>query len=188
MLDRSLIVNLPRINEKKRQTEADFWEKFEQAQPRILGALFDIVAGALKRVDAVDTSALPRMSDFARWVIAAEPSTGWPTGRFMEAYKGNRDEANEVTLEASPIARYVIEMATRGTGWEGTAAELLEILNRGASFSDHRHPGWPKTPRTLSNSIRRITPNLRTANIEAKFERNSASHTRERLISFRTCQ
>jgi hypothetical protein len=184
MVDRSLIVNLPRIPDAQRKTEAEFWAKFNEAQPRILGALFTIVAGALSRLATVDASSLPRMSDFARWIIAAEPSTGWREGLFMRAYNANREESNDITLEASPIAKYTIELA-HGKGWNDTSTKLLEYLNTKASYTDQRHPGWPKTARTLSNSIRRILPNLRTANIDAQFKRNEASHTRERLIILR---
>ncbi len=57
---------------------------FESARPRILGALLDAVVLALKRENHVHAASWPRMADFARWVVAAEPRLPWPAGSFLD--------------------------------------------------------------------------------------------------------
>ena len=70
LVDRSVLINLPRISADKRRTEHELWTAFNAAHPRILGALLD-ARPALRRLDQVKLPELPRMSDFARWVTAA---------------------------------------------------------------------------------------------------------------------
>ncbi len=90
LIDRSLVLTLPPIPEEKRQLEACVWAKFNEARPKILGALLDAVSMALKRFDDVKLSSYPRMADFTQWVTAAEPALNWPEGSFVAAYNGNR--------------------------------------------------------------------------------------------------
>lgn len=80
--DRSLIFNLPQIEDKDRRLESRFWDTFNAARPRIMGALLDAVAMALQNIDSIRLKLLPRMADFAMWVSAAEPSLPWPA-RFI---------------------------------------------------------------------------------------------------------
>ena len=65
LLDRSLLVQLPTILPGNRLAEHNFWAASEQARPRILGALYDAVAGALANVGRPSSNGLPRMADFA---------------------------------------------------------------------------------------------------------------------------
>jgi len=53
-LERCIVVNLPSIPKSKRLSEEDFWNRFRTAQPRILGALLDGVAAALRNSKAAD--------------------------------------------------------------------------------------------------------------------------------------
>ena len=69
-------------------------------------------------------AALPHMADFARWATAAERALGWEKGTFMAAYKGNRTAANEVALEASPVAQPLLELLEEESGWTGKSSAL----------------------------------------------------------------
>ena len=112
LADRSLIFNLPQIPDDARRPEKEFWADFEQARPRILGALLDAVSMGLRNQSSVNLPILPRMADFAIWVVACEPSLPWPPGSFMEAYLENRAEAVELSLEADCVAVAVREHMT----------------------------------------------------------------------------
>src|SRR5207249_4296359 len=149
---RALIVDLPRIPERKRRQRANFWAAFEAARPLLLGALLDAVAIALKRHPDVNLVELPRMADFASWAVAAEPGLGLEDGAFMRAYSNNRDAAHDLALEASSIAPAVRTLADRGA-WTGTAAELLEVLNQITDDTTKRAKGWPSTPRHVAGAL-----------------------------------
>ena len=117
-----MIIDLPRIPKEKRRTEQEFWAAFDEAHPRILGALLDTAVSALARLDQIEVRDLPRMSDFARWVIAAEPHLGWADGALLSAYNRNKRDGELGALEASPVAT-VIDRFLAGKEWKGTATQ-----------------------------------------------------------------
>lgn len=169
LLDRALILYLPTIDKAERRTEREFWTEFERVRPRILGALLGAVSTALRNLDAVELAEPPRMADFAEWVVAAEPALGWEPGGFITAYTANRAVANELTLEVSPLAGPVRELAA--AGFEGTASELLERLGELAGETATRRKSWPSSPPALGAELRRIAPNLRAADVVVEFQR-----------------
>jgi hypothetical protein len=134
MLDRAIIVRLTAIDESRRRPESELLNEYELARPHILGALLDAVVCGLENYPHVKLSKLPRMADFAKWVVACEPGLGWPVGRFLELYNANRGEANELALEATPIAKFLLEHLECQPWWTGTAGQLLEELNRRAGY------------------------------------------------------
>jgi len=183
LLDRAIIIDLPRIPESKRRQRQHVWEAFEGQRPMILGALLDAVVTALKRHPDVTLSELPRMADFASWAVAAEPGLGLEDGAFLDAYAANRDAAHGLALEASSIAAAVRALAAR-EAWQGTAAELLAALSAMVADAATRARGWPATPRALGSALRRIAPNLWAVGVDVVFERQPGSG--QRLIRIRT--
>src|SRR5260370_41919201 len=88
------------MQEDERKTERDFWADLEEARPRIVGALFTAMSGALRELDSVSLPRLPRLADFAKLGVAAEKALGFNSGAFMEAYELNRAEAGAQALES----------------------------------------------------------------------------------------
>jgi hypothetical protein len=117
LLDRALIIDLPRIPDDKRRQRRELWSAFAAERPAMLGALLDAVVDALKRHPDTLLGAPPRMADFASWAVAAEPGLGLEAGAFMRAYATNRDAAHDLALEASLIASAVRTLVGRGHGW-----------------------------------------------------------------------
>ena len=134
---------------------------FEKARPRILGALLDAVAGALRDLPSTNVDGLPRMADFALWATAAETALGWPKGTFTAAYKGNQVSANEVALEASLVAGPLLNLLGEQGEWAGTSSELLDALESRVSDQIKRQRTWPKRPQLMSGHLKRLSPNLR---------------------------
>jgi hypothetical protein len=185
LLDRALIIDLPRIPDHRRRQRRDFWTAFEAARPALLGALLDAVAVALKRHPVITFKALPRMADFASWAVAAEPGLRLEEGVFIKAYAVNRDAAHGLALDASPIAAAVRTLAALGA-WQGTAAEMLEALAAIADDTTKRAKGWPATPRALGSALRRIAPNLRAVGVTVEFTDDPGLGARRRQIAIRT--
>jgi hypothetical protein len=180
LLDRSVILYLEEIPKAERKREAVFWQEFEAALPKLLGVLLNAVSTALAKVGTIELDELPRMADFAVWGAAAAPALGWNAEAFLEAYTGNREAANELTLEASPIKPFISHKADMG--FNGSAQQLLEDLNIIANEQIKRQKTWPKNGRSLSNALRRIAPNLRAIGIDVEFRR-APGGTRQRTIT-----
>jgi hypothetical protein len=172
LIDRRIGLTLPTIHEGKRKPETAFWRQFEEARPRILGAFFDAVSTALRNVETVKLDRVPRMADFAIWAVAAEPALPWRKGAFMSAYCRNRDEANEVAIEASSVATVLRSWfhTLRDKAWKGTATDLLETLSTHAGAKVATRSDWPTRPNVLSSILRRVAPNLRALGINLGFD------------------
>jgi hypothetical protein len=126
--DRSLVIELPPIPPDKKRTEREFYRELESARPQVLGALLDAVSAALRNLDKVELEELPRMADFAVWLAAAEEALPWEPGAFIEAYAGNRAEADEGALDNDPVAVAVRDLMADRDEWGGTATELYTAI------------------------------------------------------------
>lgn len=138
---------------------------------------------ALRKLPEVQISVTPRLADFAPFATAAEAALGLSEGAFMNAYSRNRQDANAVALEASPIASVVCDIADKGR-WEGTAKDLLRKLSTMAEEEVRKSRSWPKNPRMLSGMLRRLATALRRAGVEVQFSRENNS-VRTRKITIR---
>lgn len=177
LLDRSIIVTLPRIPDDKRRTEAELWAAFERERPQILGALLNAVSCALGKMDTVNLTTVPRMADFAKWAVAAAPALGMNPMDFLNAYTGNRQNIHELELESSQVAAEIVALTgeiPNHEEWAGTATELLEKLNAKVGDTVQRRMDWPKNGRLLSSTLMRLAPNLRAVGVEVERDRNGS--------------
>jgi hypothetical protein len=180
-------LHLPRIAPIDRKDERELYMRFERDLPQILGALYTALSAALSRIDHVTLESKPRMADFALWAIAAAPALGVDPEAFLAAYRGNRAEAVEDTLEGDVVAAVVLEwmdsrrISEGSATSEGTCKQLLQQLESVASEGMKKSPGWPKTPRGLSSRLRRIATFMREAGIEITFHPKGPRG--ERLLS-----
>jgi hypothetical protein len=107
------------------------------------------------------------MADFARFAVAAEPALDCAPGEFLATYTRNRTAANELALEASPIATVLIAFVAEVEKWQGTAGELLKKLNERAGDTTLAE-GWAKSAQSLGGTLKRLAPNLRASGVDVK--------------------
>ncbi|MFC1865790.1 bifunctional DNA primase/polymerase [Chloroflexota bacterium] len=184
LMDRAIIIVLPNISNDKRRTEADLWEEFKMVTPIFLASLLDAVSLGLGYVNTVKLDGMPRMADFAKWVVAAIPALGVPPNDFLDAYGGNIQDVNELALESTPVAKAILIMASEipeGGEWEGNATLLLERLSLEVGDIEQRQRNWPKNARALGAILSRLAPNLRAVGLDITRFRGGG----ERLIHIR---
>jgi hypothetical protein len=165
LLDRAIIQEQPSIGDWVRRSEDAFWADFEAVRPRILGALLDAVSAALAGQSKVALDDLPRMADPTKWVTAAERVLRWRPGTFAAAYGRNRREGSALALDAALVVGPLIELIEE-QDFEGSAGEMLDRMTMLASEEVVRGREWPKNPRALTASLKRLAPNLRAMGIE----------------------
>ena len=182
LLDRSIVVPLPRIPEENRKPESEVWSEFERALPHVLGGLFDAVGGALLEFPKTRLASLPRMADFALWATAAEDALGWERGSFIEAYTGSREDINEVALESDPVAGAVRRLMEHLDEWVGSPTELWKKLGDLTDEEVRRTKAWPKAPNILSNRLKRLAPVLRGIGIEIEELRDPRTGERKKRL------
>ena len=165
LASRAIVLSLPSIPGGKRRREAELWEEFEAVRPLVLGALFDAVQAVLASRKKKMPADLPRMADFAWWIIRAEPALPWEPGRFMATYARSMANVAEEALANDPVAATLIQMLRAQKVICKEPNELLESLNTYASVPMQREAGWPRSPRGLTNKLSRLAPHLRSAGI-----------------------
>jgi putative DNA primase/helicase len=180
LLDRALIIKLPSIPPKKRMEEKVFWAEFEEASPKILGALLDVVSAILKNLSNVKLADPPRMADFAKFVTAAEAALGWSDGAFMDAYTRNRDLGREIVLESDSVAQAILNW--NPASWYGSATELLVVLETHTPVNIVRSPYWPKSASALSNRLSRLLPALRENGFDIEWTTEGKGNAKRRII------
>lgn len=180
LADRAILLDLPQIDDDARKPEKTLWQEFQAAQPGILGAVFNALSAALANFHKVKLAKLPRMADFATWVVAAETALPWTPGAFLAAYTRNRAAVVEHSLEGDVVAVAVRLLMENRESWEGQPSDLLEALEALVPESTKRSKSWPKAANTLSNRLRRAATFLRASGIEVQ-----RSKSGNRLISIR---
>ncbi|WP_332632539.1 hypothetical protein [Halalkalibacter flavus] len=166
LLDRSIVINLPSINQAKRKDESTFWKEFMDCKAAVLGFLCGVISHALAELPNIELINKPRMADFALWVTAAEKALGWPEGELTKIYTGNRAKAVDQGLESDPLAVTVQLFMEERTEWESTPQKTLEQLERYLKDEKiKKSKAWP-TANKLKQRLRRIAPALRTKCIE----------------------
>ncbi|MFQ5495673.1 MAG: hypothetical protein ACE5EX_09875 [Phycisphaerae bacterium] len=156
------MIDIPRFADGALRTEEDLKRDFEEARPQILGALLDVLAGGLRRLDAVKIDRLPRMADFALWAVACEPGLGIPEGSFLRAYRANRQAGRHASIEAVAIGPAILAFMRDRQTWVGKAKELLKELSDDRYVSEviRKSREWPKSGSALSRKLKEIASDL----------------------------
>lgn len=164
LLDRSIVLNLPSIEEDYRQDEKAFWGQFNNAKAPILGALCNLVSKALAELPTINLSCKPRMADFAVWATATEKALEWGDGEFINIYMANREKAIDQGLESDPFACAILELLNRKHSWVGNATQLLAEAKRFVDERTSKSNAWP-SERSVRNRLRRINPAIKKKGI-----------------------
>jgi hypothetical protein len=184
LMDRSIIISVPPLEDSRRKPEQEFWDDFEKAHPVILGALCEAASLALNETKTLPVPAV-RMTDFALFVSRGETALGLERGAFLRGYSQNRRDANEIAVEFSAVAQALINFSKNlAEKWTGNATQLLAALNAKVPEEVRRSREWPKTPRSLSGKARRVAPNLRGFGVAIRFpdDHNREPGTGQRLL------
>ncbi|HEX9324140.1 MAG TPA: toprim domain-containing protein [Xanthobacteraceae bacterium] len=164
LADRTIMITLEEIPEQDRARKSELFASFQEAQPKILGALLDAMSLGLSRLPDVRLPRLPRLADFATWATACETAC-FEDGAFMAAFDRNREEAIRTVLEADAVALAILRFMETRADWEGTATDLLGCLNAIVGEAEMRTKAWPKAAHVLAGRLRRTTPFLRKRGI-----------------------
>ncbi|MDP3521947.1 MAG: hypothetical protein Q8S02_15125 [Hydrogenophaga sp.] len=165
LLDRSLHIDLPTI--QARELAGDMEARFEAAQPTLLGALLDLFVKVLAKLPSVVIAPerRPRMADFAVLGEAVYRVHGEPAGAFLASYNAMRKDGVLRTIDASPVgAALTAYLADVPSGFNGTLSELLDRLDRFRPQGET----WPRSPKGLGDTLRRLAPALRMIGFECK--------------------
>ncbi len=162
LADRAIRLRFSAIPDDKRISEEEFWSKFNEMAPAILGILLDGVSSALKNLPDLKMEKPPRMVDFAKWGAACESGFNWEPGSFLEAYRDNRAELVDTNIEENAFISALLDMLENEPDncWTGTATELLEKMKEFVDEFTSNSKYWPK-PNRVKTHLNRHEPSLK---------------------------
>lgn len=173
LVDRTVFVELQRIPSDQRRRDSELWARFNEAQPRILGGLLDLVAATMRALPDVDSDGTMRMGDHVRVLAALDVVID---AGCVDAYRRSAGRAMADAAECNPLADALIEFMSNRKEWTGTASELLRAIT-----PDLPPRGWPSVPNRLSGLLKRLAPVLRECGVEVESSRGTG-RARTRLL------
>ena len=178
LLDRSLLIELERINESDRRELSEIQVACEADRAAILGGILDTLSKAMAIYPTVKLSKLQRMADFTRWCYAIGEALGGLGQTFLDEYATNRASQNAEVISADPVATLIVEFMTHRTEWSGTVSVLYGELTGIAA--DHnistRNKSYPIDPARLSKRLNGIRSNLEGVGIGFERYRRSGNN------------
>lgn len=176
LLDRAILLECEPIPDDKRLTEAELWQKFNEAKTEILGGIFDTLWLALGILDEIKLHSLPRMADWMRWGCAIAEALSYGKTTFLQGYaKAHRHQSLEA-LKANLVTEALMAYMESQDMFEGTVGQLLKALTQKAEQMniETKTRGWPKLPNQLTKNLKGVRPNLEQEGIQITF----TGHTR----------
>ena len=160
-LDRTLKIELDRIEREKRIPDEKIEEELKQQIPGLLGYIFDVLSKALEIKNSIILDNLPRMADFAEWGEAIAKVLGYKPLQFMEAYFENIDQQNLEIIESNPFAEAISKFIDYDTiSWISSPKIFVSSLREYADNNNIDSSEFPKAPQSISYKLNRIKPNL----------------------------
>jgi hypothetical protein len=155
LLERSIVIELPRITSKYRESETELAELFDRHHGEILGGLLDITVAALHYRDNNPCPKFNRLTEFAHLGVGVEKKLNYPIGSIEKRFADNANIANEIAIDASPVASTLRSwILDRQEAWNVTNSELLNILKTHAKKSELAG-SLPRTPNALSGELKK---------------------------------
>lgn len=176
LLTRAIPIELSPI--EKRIEDSELRKKFDEARPRILGAMFDLLSKALKICPTIKDRNWPRMGSFVKWGCAITAALGehYTSETFIEAFAKVEGLQHSEALNANPFADVITWFMRDKETWSGTAGELIEVLTSVSQDGDSENPDikycsqssyWPSNPRAARVQIQKSLGDLKATGIIA---------------------
>jgi hypothetical protein len=165
LLSRALRVELEAVPPEQRREEGEFWAAFNEARPRLFGALLDALSATLRQLPSTRLAQLQRMADFTRIGAAAAEALGYGQGVFLNAYEQAAGKQTAEVLDTDPVAIALRDFMTgrNGLEWEGKTGDLFKELR-----PEDKNSGFPKTPVWLSRRLNILRPSLGHAGVDVE--------------------
>ena len=183
LVDRSIIVELEKINPEDRKDEEEIFAEFANNHASYLGGLLGVIVQALKIKPSIALEAKPRMADFAKMACAVGESMGVSSSDILHCYNRNKFVFYSSEYEDDRLLLLLIKFLESIGRFEGSVTELLDKLNQ---FVELNHKDdidiIPKRANALSRKLKEYDEQLTLVNWNMQF---SESARTARLITFK---
>lgn len=176
LLERSLLLELERIDPEERKTEKELYDNFNKDLPSILGGIFDVLVKAIQIHPTIKLTSHNRMADWTLWGCAIAEGIGYTKEEFLDAYTNNIKRQTEMLLNENIVATALFSFMENEDEWRGTPTDLLNRLSTQATFVniDTREKYWPKASNSLSRKLNELSTYLKQMGILVTISTNGA--------------
>lgn len=172
LLDRSILLETQFIPNNMRKTELQFWNKFDEIKPQLLGVIFDSISNAMKIYPNIKLDTLNRMADFTKWSYAISATFNQDDLKlddvFLKIYTANITRQKDEALDNDIIAELLFKILEARSTYKTTASQLLVDLNAQAEIENinTKVKSFPKQPNVLMKRLNTLKNGLRSKGIE----------------------
>ncbi|WP_125142151.1 hypothetical protein [Clostridium transplantifaecale] len=160
LLDRTLILNLKRIENTEYKTEREIWESFDNDLPKMLGCCFKCLASAMIDTEPVHVKEWIRLVDFHEACVHIGRVLKYSDEEVTELLLSNQKLVNLEAVNENYSATCLIMFMKDRDRYEGSVSELLTDLKEVAE-NNYIHPTLlPKAPNHLTRQLRKVESNL----------------------------
>ncbi len=160
LVDRSIVLELERIDAKKRKSESEIWKRFDKDIPAILGSIFNIIAQVLQDDEPIENTDYIRLVDFHQACIRIGRVIGIKERKVNELLRHHRNNVNETLICDDIAVGCFVEYMRRTKNFVGSVTELLNKLYEIADSKEISYNDMPKSANHLSRRLNRVKSNL----------------------------
>lgn len=176
LAERSLLFELLPISSEKRMTDSEFWGNFKQDRPFILGAICNILADAMRLLPSVSVTALHRMADANKEMLAIALALGISQEEFQKILLNNSKKLQAAYANNNPFVDSVVSLVKlKGTIYKPASEVYGEVL---ASIPGNRN-FFPDSPSAFSRRLNEEKEALEQAGVRfSKTKHSDANYIR----------
>lgn len=160
LVDRSLILELQRIDAKERISENIIWKEFNKDLPQILGSIFKIVAKVLQDTTPIENVYYIRLVDFHQACLRIGKAYGLKYNDVNALLYGHRSEVNHTLICDDVAIGCFVQFMIQQKKFSSSMTQLLYKLYEVAERKEIPLTDMPKQANQLSRKLNRVKSNL----------------------------
>lgn len=182
--DRSLAMEVERIDESERKAEFEIEKRFADLAPNVTAYMYGVVSKALSTRDQVAVELqgkLKRMADALIWGEACARAIGYSPMEFFNSCVGKIQGQSEEILKSSIVGALVIPLLEADPTYASTGTVEIEPLDFYTTFRQaaaakqlDKDKGFPKASNALTRKLNALKPNLAEYGIKFEVQHSGA--------------
>jgi len=157
LLDRSITIELSRIDKKDRKRLSRLRKSFEADLPDILGGILDVMVQVIARRDE-ELEEQPRLADWYGLAYVAAEILGVKED-FVAAFDASEKEQHKAVVESNLVSELLVEFMEGEDSWDGKKMDLHAELSKMAEERGTKRE-WPKTVSVFGKKLKKFAHNL----------------------------
>lgn len=160
LMERSILIPMKKIKSQQLLSEKELDRKFEEDLPKILGAIFQLVAIAFDDTTSITTGRKIRLASFYDASIRIGRALGYEDEYIDEVLMDNQKLINKESLAESIVGQTLVQLMENYTEYVGSVTDLLWDLKKVGEIHHVDKMLFPKAPNQLSRKLGEIRSNL----------------------------